>query len=185
MLILNVLLAGERLVLEKAHPRYLRPGRPISVSAVPLGPGTDIWRSCRALFGALRALPGGIGRFIPCDVGANHRRLRHIRWEKCGHGFTSRPRESASEAFLDEMLQLFQYPPLLGLPMRCLLENFPFCTALLGLLVRSLLGGCQFLDMLLAWLLLVFGLLMVVRQRLLVRRFTGLVVLDQVGKEFD
>ena len=35
--------------MEKAHPRYLRPGRAISVSAVPLGPGTDIWRSCRLL----------------------------------------------------------------------------------------------------------------------------------------
>ena len=38
--------AGERLVLEKAHPRYLRPGRPISVSAVPFGP---------LIFGALVA----------------------------------------------------------------------------------------------------------------------------------
>ena len=35
LLILYELWAGERLVLEKAHPRYLRPGRPISVSAVP------------------------------------------------------------------------------------------------------------------------------------------------------
>ena len=34
--------AGERLSLEKAHPRYLRPGRPISVSAVPFGPGIDV-----------------------------------------------------------------------------------------------------------------------------------------------
>ena len=31
-------------VLEKAHPRYLRLGRPISVSAVPFGPGIDISR---------------------------------------------------------------------------------------------------------------------------------------------
>ena len=31
--------------MEKAHPRYLRPGRPISVSVVPFGPGIDIWRS--------------------------------------------------------------------------------------------------------------------------------------------
>ena len=46
MLILYELWAGERLVLEKAVPRYRRPGRPISVSAVPFGPGTDIWRSC-------------------------------------------------------------------------------------------------------------------------------------------
>ena len=47
VLILYVLWAGERLVLEKAVLRYRRPGRPISVSAVPFGPGTDIWRSCR------------------------------------------------------------------------------------------------------------------------------------------
>ena len=36
-------------------------------------------------------MPGGIGRFIPCAVGANHCRLRHIGWEKCGHGLTSGP----------------------------------------------------------------------------------------------
>ena len=47
LLILYELWAGERLSLEKAEPRYLRPGRPISVSAVPFGPGIDIWRSCR------------------------------------------------------------------------------------------------------------------------------------------
>ena len=35
LLILCELWAGERLVLEKAHPRYLRHGRPISVPAVP------------------------------------------------------------------------------------------------------------------------------------------------------
>ena len=28
-----------------------------------------------------------------------------------GHGLTSRPRESASELFLDELLGLFRYPP--------------------------------------------------------------------------
>ena len=114
VLILYELWAGERLVLEKAVPRYRRPGRPISVSAVPFGPGTGIWRSFRfvgALFRALCALPGGIGRFVPCDVGANRCRLRHIGWEKCGHNLTSRPRESASEGFLDELLLLFRYPP--------------------------------------------------------------------------
>ena len=36
-LILYELWAVERLTFEKAHPRYLRPGRPISVSAVPFG----------------------------------------------------------------------------------------------------------------------------------------------------
>ena len=54
LLILHEPWAGERLVLEKAHPRYLRPGRPISVSAVPFGPGIDIWRSCRFIGAMMR-----------------------------------------------------------------------------------------------------------------------------------
>ena len=37
-------------------------------------------------------------------------RLRHIGWERCGHGLTSRPRESASEDFLNRLLVLFGYP---------------------------------------------------------------------------
>ena len=37
LLILDELWVGERLFLEKAHPRYLRPGRPISVS------GCSVW----------------------------------------------------------------------------------------------------------------------------------------------
>ena len=41
----------------------------------------------------------------------NHCRLRHIGWEKCTHGLSSRPRESATEGFLDELLRLFGYPP--------------------------------------------------------------------------
>ena len=110
LLILYELWAGERLSLEKAHPSHLRPGRPISVSAVPFGPGIDIWRSCRfvgALMISLCLLP----RFVPCSVGANHCKLRHIGWEKCGRGLTSRSRESASEPFLNELLGLFNYPP--------------------------------------------------------------------------
>ena len=47
---------------------------------------------------------------MPSLIGANHCRLRHIGWEKCGHGLTSRPRESASAPFLDELLFLFRYP---------------------------------------------------------------------------
>ena len=68
LLILYELWAGERLSLEKARPRYLRPGRQISVSAVPFGPGIDIWRSCRfigALMRSLCLLLGGLGRFVP------------------------------------------------------------------------------------------------------------------------
>ena len=114
LLILCEFWAGERLTLEKAHPRYVRPGRPISVSAVPFGPGIDIWCSCRfndALMRSLCMLPGGLGRFVPCSIGANHCRVWHVGWEGCGHGLTSRPRESASGAFWDQLLLSFQYPP--------------------------------------------------------------------------
>ena len=88
-------------------------GVQFSVSAVPFGPGIDILRSCRFIGAFMRSLcllPGGLGRFVPCSVGANHCRLRHIGWEKCGDGLTSRPRESASEPFLNELPGLFRYP---------------------------------------------------------------------------
>ena len=49
-------------------------------------------------------MPLGLRRFVPCDIGANHCRLRHIGWERCGHGLTSRPRESASEDFFTGLL---------------------------------------------------------------------------------
>ena len=55
-------------------------------------------------------MPGGLGRFVPCSIGANHCRLRHIGWERCGHGLTSRPRESPSVPFLNELLRLVGYP---------------------------------------------------------------------------
>ena len=74
-------------------------------------------------------------RFVPCLVGANHCRLRHIGWEKCGHGLSSRPRESASVLFLDELLGLFGYPPQSGralvggtLPLRCCAVRFSHST---------------------------------------------------------
>ena len=54
---------------------------------------------------------GSFVGFVPCSIGANHCWLRHLGWEKCGHGLTSRPRESASEPFFNELLGLFQYPP--------------------------------------------------------------------------
>ena len=133
MLILYELWAGERFVLRVL---FLGIGRldVQFVSAVPFGPGIDIWNSCRffgAIFRALRMLPGGLGRFLPGDIGANHGRLRHIGWEKCSHGLTSRPRETSSVLFLDELLVLFGYPAASGadlltgtLPLRYYSESF-------------------------------------------------------------
>ena len=55
MLLLYELWAGERLLLEKALLWNRRPGRPISVSAVPFGPGIDIWRSSRFVGALIRS----------------------------------------------------------------------------------------------------------------------------------
>ena len=186
LLSLYELWAGERLSLEKAHPRYVRPGRPISVSAVPFGPCIDIWRSCRftgAMMRSLCLLPGELGRFVPCSVGANHCRLRHIGWEKCGHGLTERPRESASELFLDELLGLFRYPT--GSGRALLAGTLPlwYCGARFA--CRTTLGGCRFLVMLLIWLLLVLVLFGRILLMVLIGRCTGLVVLVLTGEEFD
>ena len=52
--------------------------------------------------------------FLPGDIGANHCRLRHIGWDKCCHGPSSRPRETSSVRFLDELLILFGYPAASG-----------------------------------------------------------------------
>ena len=137
----------------KALPRYQRPGRPISVRAIPFGPGNDIWRSCRfvgALMRSFCTLLGCLGGFMPCAIGATYCRLRHIGWERCGHG----PRESASKAFLSGLLQLFRCPP--GSALRYLLVLCLLGFALYGLPVGSPLGVCQYFGMLLALLLLVW-----------------------------
>ena len=94
----------------------------------------DIWRSCRflgCLVRFLAKLPGGLDRFLPFRIGDNHCRLRHLGWEKCGHGLTSRPRETSDPAFLDTLLEVFGYPARSGrlllageLPLRYYAGNF-------------------------------------------------------------
>ena len=178
VLILYEQWAGERLFLECAIPRYRRVGRPISVSAVPSGPGIDIWRSYRffrAIFRALSLLPGGLGRFLPGDIGANHGRLRHIGWEKCCHGLTSRPRETSSVWFLDELLILFGYPAASGadllvgtLPLRYYSESFArrIPTMLLVFLPLGIWFVVVLVLCLLRWVVLVFAWLEVLVEAL-------------------
>ena len=189
LLILYEQWAGERLCLESAIPRHRRVGRPISVSAVPFGPGIDIWRSCRflgAIFRALRMLPGGLGRFLPGGIGANHGRLRHIGWEKCCHGLTSRPRETSSVWFLDELLILFGYSAASGADL--LAGTLPLRYSLRVLLVGSLLGACLRMAVLPVFLPLEnwFGVVPVLcLLRWVVLVFAWLVVLVGASKESD
>ena len=129
---------------------------------------------------SLCMLPGGLGRFVPCSIGANHCRLRHIGWERCGHGLTSRPRESASEGFLDQLLLLFQYPPKSS---RALLDGtrpLRYCSA-------------RFARRVPTWSLPMLGHVAALvgvgsaadSEVQMGDEFTGLVVLDLAGKEFD
>ena len=50
-------------------------------------------------------MPSGLRRFVPSDIGAFHCRRRHIGWERCGHGLTSRP----VSLHLYKLLVLFGY----------------------------------------------------------------------------
>ena len=155
LLILYERWAGERLRIEDSIPKYRRPGRPISVSAAPLCPDVDIWKLCRFFGRMLRALvglPGGLGRFLPGRIGANHGRLRHVGWEKCCHGLTCRPRETSDEGFLSDLLGLLGYPAgsgraLLGGSLKLRYNTFPFARRKptwrlpLGGKVSGIIGG--------------------------------------------
>ena len=187
LLILYEIWAGERLSLEKAVPRHRRVGRPISVSAVPFGPGIDIWRSCRffrAIFRALSLLPGGLGRFLPgvlvliivafgTLVGINVVMVLH-------------PGHVRLLLFGFWMSFLFFLGILLPLVLVCLLGPYFLGTTLRVLLVGFLLGACLGVAVLLVFLLLGSWFRVVLVLCLLhwvVRVFAWLVVLVEALKE--
>ena len=66
--------AGHRLLGEKVTRPHVRAGRPISVSSVPVSEGIEIRHGCQFISSLVRALgklPGGLGRFLPCQVGTH------------------------------------------------------------------------------------------------------------------
>ena len=59
--------------------------------------GIEIRHGCQFLSSLVRALaklPGGLGRFVLCHLGSHMSRLRHLGWNQCSHGLSSRPSES-------------------------------------------------------------------------------------------
>ena len=75
--------AGHRLLGEKVTRPHVRAGRLISVSSVPVSEGIEIRHGCQFISSLVRALGklrGGIGRFLPCQVGTHLSRLRHLGW---------------------------------------------------------------------------------------------------------
>ena len=54
--------------------------------------------STHGRYGCVHLLGRRLGRFVPCGLGSNHGRLLAPGMEQCGHGPSSRPRESGDAA---------------------------------------------------------------------------------------
>ena len=97
LLILFEQWAGHRLLGEKVTRPHVRAHRPILIPSVPVTEGIEIRHGCQFLSSLLRTLSklsGGCSRFLPCSLGSHMSRLRHLGWNQCSHGLSSRPLES-------------------------------------------------------------------------------------------
>ena len=113
LLILFEQWAGHRLLSEKVTGPHVRAGRSILLPSVPVSEGIEIRHGCQFLSSLVRALaklPGGLGRFLPCSLGSHMSRLRHIGWNQCSHGLTSRPLESCHHQCLKAICGDLGYP---------------------------------------------------------------------------
>ena len=113
LLILFEQWAGHRLLSEKVTRPHVRAGRPISLPSVPVSEGIEIRHGCQFLSSLIRALgklPGGLGRFLPCNLGTHLSRLRHVGWNQCSHGLDSRPLESCHHQCLKALCGVLGYP---------------------------------------------------------------------------
>ena len=113
LLILFEQWAGHRLLSEKVTRPHVRAGRSIFIPSVPVSEGIEIRHGCQFLSSLLRALaklPGGLGRFLPCSLGSHMSRFRHLRWNQCSHGLTSRPLESCHHQRLKAVCGVSGYP---------------------------------------------------------------------------
>ena len=63
-----------------------------------------------AWFVLLPSYLGGLGRFLPCGLGSHMSRFRHLGWNQCSHGLTSRPLESCHHQCLMAVCGGLGYP---------------------------------------------------------------------------
>ena len=113
LLILFEQWAGHRLLSEKVTRPHVRADRPILIPSVSVSEGIEIRHGCQflsSLVHALAKLPGGLGRFLPCELGSHMSRLRHLAWNQCSHGLTSRPLESCHHQCLKAVCGVLEYP---------------------------------------------------------------------------
>ena len=112
LLILFEQWAGHRLLSEKVTGPHVGANRPILLPSVPVSEGIEIRHGCQFLSSLVRArakLLGGLGRFLPCSLGSHMSRLRHLGWNQCSHGLTSRPLESCHHQCLKAVCDVLEY----------------------------------------------------------------------------
>ena len=103
--------AGHRLLSEKVTRPHVRANRPTLIPSVPVSEGIQIRHGCQvSLVRALAKLPGSLGRFLPCRLGSHRSRLRHLGWNQCSHGLSSRPLESCHHQCLKAVCGVLGYP---------------------------------------------------------------------------
>ena len=95
--------------------------------------GIDIRHGCQflsCLVRALAKLPFGLGIFLPCTEGSHMSKLRHIGWNQCCHGLTSRPLESCHHQCLQAVCGVLGYPKSSALELLDGTLKLPHCTDL-------------------------------------------------------
>ena len=99
------------------------------MSAVPLGPGIDAWRTCRFLGSLLKAqgsLPGGLDRFFFVVLVRTIAASGTLGWRTAG--MESRPRPGKlHQLILDEVL--LTYPALSGVALLAGILPLRYCAA--------------------------------------------------------
>ena len=105
--------AGHRLLSEKVTRPHVKAHRPILIPSVLVSEGIEIRHGCQFLSSLIRALAklsGGLGRFLLCSLDSHMSRLRHLGWNQCSHGLSSRPLESCHHQCLKAVCGLLGYP---------------------------------------------------------------------------
>ena len=101
--------AGHRLLSEKVTKPHVRANRSILIASVPVSEGIEMRHGCQFVW-TLSKLPGDMGGFLPCGVGSHMSRLRHLGWNQCSHGLTSRPLEPCHHQCLKAVCGVFGLP---------------------------------------------------------------------------